>query len=264
MERLSDNVFIHTVITHGYSVNCAVVLGSERVFVFDTLDSPEAMEPVTELLRAEAGERRVMVINSHHHWDHVYGNAAFAHNDIVAHRRCRRLIESQEKTHSETIPLPPPEGVPLPNIAFGDRLTFSDESTTVHLLHAPGHSEDSIVMWIDDLSLLLAGDTVEWPFPGFAQRDASELYLRTLRQLNQLPVNLVVPGHGPVMGKEIIDHNEDYIEDLYDVVRTAKDSRIARAELHLPVEEFAPHGIDIDEVYKRAHRENVEWAYDEI
>ena len=264
MERLSDNVFIHTVITHGYSVNCAVVMGSERIFVFDTLDSPEAMAPVTELLGSEADGRRIVVINSHHHWDHVYGNAAFPQCDIVAHRLCGRLIDAQVKTHSEKIPLPPQEGVLPPNVAFGDRLTFTEDTVTVHLLHAPGHSEDSIVAWIDPLSLLLAGDTVEWPFPCFAQRDASEIYPHTLRQLNQLPVNLVVPGHGPVMGKEIIDRNLDYIEGLYDVVRTAKDSRIARAELTLPVEGFAPDGIDIDEIYKQAHQDNVEWAFDEI
>ena len=134
----------------------------------------------------------------------------------------------------------------------------------VHLLHTPGHSEDSIVLWIDELAILFAGDTVEWPFPSFAQRDACDLYLRTLRQLNQLPVNLIVPGHGPVMGKEIIDHNQRYIEDVYDVVRTAKDSRIPRAELHLPVEEFAPKGVEIDDTYRQVHRENVEWAFDEV
>jgi len=264
MERLSDNVYVHTVVTQGYTVNCAVVLGSDRVFVFDTLDSPQAMQPVTELLEAEAGGRRVMVVNSHHHWDHVYGNAAFGGRDIIAHRLCQRLIEKQEKSESEKIPRPPAEGVPQPNVAFGDRLTLTDAVTTVHLLHTSGHSEDSIIMYVDELSMLFAGDAVEWPFPTFAQRDACDQYLRTLRQLNQLPVSRVVPGHGPVMGKEIIDYNERYIEELYDVVRTAKDSRIPRAELHLPAEEFAPRGVEIDEVHERFHRENVEWAYDEV
>jgi cyclase len=264
MERLSDNVYVHSVQTHGYTVSCAVVVGSDRVFVFDTLDSPEAVHPVRELLDKVAGPRRITVVNSHHHWDHVYGNAAFAAYDIVAHRLCRRLIVSQSESESEKIPLPPKEGVPLPNVHFGDRLTYKDESSTVHLLHTPGHSEDSIIMYIDEQEMLFAGDTVEWPFPSFAQRDASDLYLRTLRQLNQLPVSIVVPGHGPVMGKEVIDNDQRYIEELYDVVRTAKDSRVPRGELHMPVEEFAPPGVEIDDVYREQHRENVEWAYDEV
>lgn len=264
MERLNANVYVHTIVTHGFGTNCAVIVGADRAFVFDTLDGPEGMQPVVDLLATEAADRRVMVINSHHHWDHVYGNCAFSGHDIIAHRLSRRLIEQQTESESESVPLPPEEGVPLPNVLFGDRLTLSDTAMNVHLLHTPGHSEDSIVLWIDELAILFAGDTVEWPFPSFAQRDACDLYLRTLRQLNQLPVNLIVPGHGPVMGKEIIDHNQRYIEDVYDVVRTAKDSRIPRAELHLPVEEFAPKGVEIDDTYRQVHRENVEWAFDEV
>jgi len=264
MERLSDNVFIHTVSTHGYTVSSAVVVGTERVFVFDTLISPQASEPVRELLAEVAEGRRVTVINSHHHWDHIYGNAAFRGFDLVAHRLCPRLIVAQSQSESEKIPLEPPEGVPLPTLGFGDRLRYTDDTTTVHLIRTPGHTEDSIIMYLDEQNILFGGDTVEWPFPSLAQRDAEVIYLKTLRQLNQLPVKQVVPTHGPVMGKEIIDLNQRYIEDVYDVVRTAKHAGTPRGKLDLPAEEFAPPGVAIDEVYARQHRDNVEWAYDDI
>ena len=263
MQQLTDTVWIHTELTHGYDVAAGVVLGSDRVFVFDTLHSPQAVAPLRALVDEIAGARRVVVVDSHYHWDHVYGNAAFAGCDIVAHRSCRRLILAEAESESEKVPEPPVEGVPLPSIGFGDRLRYSDDTSTIHLIHTPGHTSDSIILYYDEDELLFGGDTVEWPFPSLALRDGEETYLKTLRQLNQLPVARVVPAHGPVMGKEIIDANQRYVEDLYDAVRTAKQSGVQRAALDLPPEGFLPPGAEVNETYREQHRENIAWVYDE-
>ena len=82
---------------------------------------------MAEFVASAAGERRVVVVNTHHHWDHVFGNAAFAGVDIVAQRGCPRLIQAELQSGDESLRLPPPEGVPLPNVTFGDRLTYSDD-----------------------------------------------------------------------------------------------------------------------------------------
>ena len=264
MEQLTDTVWLHGVVTHGFPVAAGVVLGHDRIFVFDTLDSPQAMAPVAEMLEGLAAGRRVVVVNSHHHWDHVYGNAAFGGHDIVAHRFCRRLIVAQVGSGGESVPPEPPEGVPLPSIGFGDRLRYEDQVAAVHLIHTPGHTEDSIILYVEQAEVLLGGDTLEWPFPALALRDGREVYLKTLRQLSQLPARLVVPAHGPVMGKEIIDANERYIEDLYAEVKALKRSGVDRAEADLPAESFAPAGAEIDETYRAQHRDNVEWVYDEV
>ncbi len=264
MEQLTDTVWLHRVVTHGFSVAAGVVLGHDRIFVFDTLDSPQAVAPVAELLDGLAAGRRVIVVNSHHHWDHVYGNAAFTGHDVVAHRLCPRLIVAQGHGGAESVPREPPEGVPLPSIGFGDRLRYEDLVAAVDLIHTPGHTEDSIICYVEQAEVLLGGDTVEWPFPSLALRDGEEVYLKTLRQLSQLAVRLVVPAHGPVMGKEIIDANERYIEELYSKVRALKRSGVDRGEADLPAEDFAPAGAEVDETYRAQHRENVEWVYDDV
>ena len=264
MEQLSDTVWLHSVVTRGFSVTSGVVMARDRIFVFDTLDSPQAMAPVAALLEGLAAGRRIVIVNSHHHWDHVYGNAAFAGHDIVAHRLCRRLIFTQSSGRSNSVPPPPPEGVPLPSVGFGDRLRYDDESAAVNLIHTPGHTEDSIILYVPQQQVLLGGDTVEWPFPALAQRDGGAVYLKTLRALNQLAVRQVVPAHGPVMGKEIIDANQRYVEGLYEAVRALKQAGAGRADLDLPVDAFVGDGVEIDETYNVMHRENVEWVYDEV
>ena len=202
-------------------------------------------------------------MNTHHHWDHVYGNAAFPGIDIIAQRACPRLIVAQSRTADESVPLQPPEGVPLPTITFGDRLTFSDGSETVHLIHAPGHSEDSLVVFLAGAGVLLAGDTLEWPLPNFAQRDGKDTWIHTLRQLKQLPANLVVPSHGPPMGKTLIDANERYIVEVHRAVALAKKAGAGRNDLDLPAAAFLGDDVVLDEVYAEAHRGNLVWAWDE-
>ncbi len=264
MQQLAPSVWMHVIEAEGFPTVATVVLTPRRALVVDTLTGPEHMTPVLEFLAAEAGDRSRLVVNTHHHWDHVFGNAAFPGVDIVAQRACPRLIQAQLDGGDESLRLPPEEGVPLPTITFGDRLSFLDEDEAVHLIHTPGHSEDSLVVFLAGSRLLLGGDTVEWPLPNFGQRDCREEWVRTLRQLKQLPVDLVVPAHGPAMDKHIIDANERYVEGVYEAVTAAKAAGAARGELDLPAEQFLAAGVVVDDVYRQAHLDNLLWAWDEV
>ena len=264
MEQVAADVWVHRIDAEGFPTVAAVALTPTRAFVVDTLMRPQDMLPVLELLAARAGERRTTVVNTHHHWDHVYGNAAFPGVDIVAQRACPRLLLAQGSEAHESTPPQPPEGVPLPTVTFGDRLTFSDESETVHLVHTPGHSEDSLVVFLAGARILFAGDTLEWPLPNFAQRDGKDAWIHTLRQLKQLPVDLIVPSHGPTMGKALIDANERYISGVYEAVAEAKKAGAGRSGLDLPASAFLSAAAVLADFYAEAHRDNLVWAWDEV
>jgi cyclase len=264
MEQLAENVWVHRIVAEGFPTASVVLFLESRAFVVDTLMRPQDMDAVKTLLDEHAGGRRVVVVNTHHHWDHVYGNAAFAGADIVAQRACPRLMQAQSRSADESIPLAPPEGVPSPTITFGDRLTYVDVSGAVHLIHTPGHSEDSLIMFAEGHRLLVGGDTVEWPLPNFTQRDGREPWIRTLRQLKQLPVDLVVPSHGPAMGKVLIDANERYVNGVYDAVAAAKREGAGRGDLDLPASLFLDEGVELDDVYREAHEANLAFAWDEV
>jgi glyoxylase-like metal-dependent hydrolase (beta-lactamase superfamily II) len=264
MEELKRNVFVHRVDAMGFPTASALVITDARTFVVDTLTRPQDMDSVRAAMAERAPGRRSVVVNTHHHWDHVYGNAAFPRSDIIAHRSCPRLLGAQLRGISESVPAPPPEGVPAPTVTFGDRLTYVGDDETVHLIHTPGHSEDSIVVYLDEAGVLFAGDTLEWPLPTLAQRDGYAAWIRTLRQLKQLPVEVIVPSHGPAMGKEIIEANERYLNGLFEAVAEQKKGGVGRHGLDVPAAGLLDPGIELDEVYELAHRENVDWAYDEV
>jgi glyoxylase-like metal-dependent hydrolase (beta-lactamase superfamily II) len=264
MQQVAPSAWAHVIDADGFPTLSATILTPRRAIVVDTLTGPQEMQPVVEFLDAEAGDRPVLVVDTHHHWDHVYGNAAFPGRDIVAQRGCPRLIQADLQGGDESLHLPPSEGVPLPTVTFGDRLTFADGAETVHLIHTPGHSEDSLVVFLVQARLLLGGDTVEWPLPNFCQRDGREAWIRTLRQLKQLPTDLIIPAHGPAMDKQIIDANERYVAGVYEAVADAKASGAARGELDLPADQFLAAGVPVDDVYRAVHRENLLWAWDEV
>jgi glyoxylase-like metal-dependent hydrolase (beta-lactamase superfamily II) len=264
VEQIAPDTWVHRINAEGFPTVTVVTLTEQRAFVIDTLMRPQDMSPVKEFLAERAGARRVVVINTHHHWDHVYGNAAFEGVDIVSQRACPRLITAQMDTADESIPLPPPEGVPLPTITFGDRLTYSDPDESVHLIHTPGHSEDSLCVFRAESRTLFGGDTVEWPLPNFQQRDGMEEWVRTLRQLKQLTVDLIVPTHGPAMGKKVIDANERYITGVYEAVAEQKRGGAGRHELEVPPARLLEAGVELDETYTSAHRANLMWAWDEV
>jgi cyclase len=264
MEQLTTGVWTHRIDAEGFPTIAVVVFTPNWAFVVDTLMRPQDMVPVQELLAGHAGARRMVVVNTHHHYDHVYGNAAFPGLDIIAQRACPRLIVAQGRTADESVPLEPPEGVPLPTITFGDRLTFSDAPETVHLIHAPGHSEDSLVVFLAGAGVLLAGDTLESPLPNFTQRDGKDTWIHTLRQLKQLPVDIIVPSHGPATGKAIIDANERYISGVYEAVAGAKKAGAGRHDLDLPAAAFLGDDVVLDDVYAGVHRANLVWAWDEV
>jgi glyoxylase-like metal-dependent hydrolase (beta-lactamase superfamily II) len=230
MEQLRQHLHVQHVIAMGWDIVNAVVVTPARVFIFDTSVSPQAMQPVRLLVARLAGTRRVSVVISHHHWDHVYDSGPSWY--------CRREL--------------------------GDRLTYRDPGGTVHLIHAPGHSEDSIVLYSDEERILLAGDTLEWPLPTLAQRDCRDVYIHTLRQLKQLSLSVIVPGHGKAMGKPLIDANERYISGLYEAVAEAVQHGVPRHELDLPAERLLPADTVVSDVYRRVHDENIAWAYADV
>ncbi len=264
MKQLAPGVWGHVIDAEGFPTVSVVVFTPRLAMVVDTLTGPAEAAPVAEFVAGEAGERRVVVVNTHHHWDHVFGNAAFADADILAQRGCPRLIQAELQSGDESRRLPPAEGVPLPNMTFGDRLSYKDDGGSVHLIHTPGHTEDSLVVFLTASRLLLAGDTVEWPLPSFGQRDGVQEWIRTLRQLKQLPVDLIVPAHGPAMDKQIIDANERYVGGVYEAVAAAKAAGAGRGELDLPAERLLSAGVIVDYVYAAAHRENLRCAWDEV
>ncbi|MGW2922070.1 MBL fold metallo-hydrolase [Streptomyces angustmyceticus] len=208
--------------------NAGFVTDGDATLVVDTA----ATERRARLLRhriAESGAPAPrMVVNTHHHGDHTYGNCVFAPEaTVVGHAACRReLLAAGRQLHAV-----------WPEVEYGDirlaapEVTYTDElalhvgDIEVRLIH-PGvaHTTGDTIVWLPRERIVFTGDLVFHGGTPFVFMGSLSGSLRALRLLRTLDAVTVVPGHGPVTGPEVYDGIERYLEF---VGRLAREGRAA-------------------------------------
>jgi cyclase len=144
------------------------------------------------------GMKRIRVVLSHHHLDHVAGNEAFADCEIIAHRLTLAHLEANRAQiengsyHGAPAILP----LVLPTQTYEDTLKLDVGGLRVHLRHAHIHSDDATLLHIEDLALLFAGDTLEDTVTFVAEPKALDTHLAELDRLWSWPVSRILPNHG--------------------------------------------------------------------
>ena len=75
--------------TYSYLINA-----EKHVFLFDTFCGPDSMEYIKEYLREKKiGEKPLIIVITHNHWDHYWGNCAFPEHLIISHTLCRQGMQ---------------------------------------------------------------------------------------------------------------------------------------------------------------------------
>src|SRR5258707_414909 len=111
-----------------------------------------------------------------------------------------------------------------PNIIFDDRLVLDDGTQRVELLYmGHGHTLGDAVAYLPKHKILCTGDAcVNGRFNYMGHSDSAS-WIRCLEKMQQLDVKLVCPGHGPLMGKELLGNQKRYFQDLRQQVRKGID-----------------------------------------
>jgi glyoxylase-like metal-dependent hydrolase (beta-lactamase superfamily II) len=85
-------------------------------------------------------------------------------------------------------------------VAEGDIVDIGNRSFEV--LHLPGHSPGSIGLWEAKTGTLFSGDAI-YDGPLLDEIDGADIptYVRTMKRLRELPVQIVHAGHDPSFGR---------------------------------------------------------------
>ncbi len=199
----------------GFEVRSAVVVGEHAALVLDTLAHPREMTDVAALLEGHP----FTVAYSHADWDHAWGTAGLPDPEggVVAQEACAERFHTDVPATLAQKRAEDPErwaGVKLvaPTRTFVSRLDVPLGGVTVELHALPGHTPDSVVAFVPEWGILLAGDAAEAPHPFINERGALPVWIRGLeRWAREGSVRTVVPSHGPVDGRELLERN---IRDL--------------------------------------------------
>jgi glyoxylase-like metal-dependent hydrolase (beta-lactamase superfamily II) len=214
---------------------------TERHLVLvDTMATPALMRQVLALALPERGDRAVVVVNTHTHFDHAWGNQLFTRNGgehpapIVGHLAGPALMRAGGDFPLERMRREHPgrydevRFVP-PDVTFAGRLGLDGGDLTIELLEAPGHSDDHVAVWIPELRLLFTGDAVEDPFPHVDSAAGLAEERRTLERLAALEPALVLPCHGDAAGPELIERNAALFDALVEDPGLTYDEALDRS-----------------------------------
>jgi len=185
-----------------------VIDGHHRWVVVDTALGPGAIAEVRSHLGARLESKPVVVVNTHSHFDHVWGNCAFAGSTIIAHRLCRESFTDGRvgrylANHSER-QMGPVALVP-PTLTFESRLCLADDG--IELIHSPGHTLGSISVIDRDEGVLYAGDNIGLPIPSLYPGTTAEAFIGTLETYLALDLSRLVTSHyGEVSWDLVADH----------------------------------------------------------
>jgi glyoxylase-like metal-dependent hydrolase (beta-lactamase superfamily II) len=146
------------------------------------------------------------LIYSHDHADHIAGGEVFADTAmVVAHDNAKAAIIGERRPTA------------VPQLTFSDRMTIELGGTVLELSYVGrNHSDNSIVMRFPRERLLFAVDFI--PVESVAFRDFPDAYIEdwieSLRRVELMEFDILVPGHGPVGRKEHVRMFREYMEDL--------------------------------------------------
>lgn len=112
-----------------------------------------------------------------------------------------------------------------PAVTFSDEATLHVGDCTFELVHVPGHVESHIAVYVPEKAVLFAGDNVTTEcYPSMASAVPGD-WLDSLDRLDDLAVEHVVPGHGPVAGPGAIGAFREFLSTAVDRVAAVTDER---------------------------------------
>jgi glyoxylase-like metal-dependent hydrolase (beta-lactamase superfamily II) len=224
-----------------WDVNVGLVLGRDGAVVVDTRASALQGGEVVAAVRALSRDLRIThVVNTHVHFDHTFGNIAFAGATVHAHDRVGEALESEAERVRRAIAADPgdaPEAgytasdleqvlatrLRPPDCTFASSATIDLGDRVVMLSWAGrGHTDGDIAVRVPDADALFIGDLDEesahpslgddcWPL------DWPDTLTSHLTWIG--PDTVVVPGHGRPVGEAFVARQRDELGAIATVLR---------------------------------------------
>jgi glyoxylase-like metal-dependent hydrolase (beta-lactamase superfamily II) len=198
-----------------YDLNMGLIRGKRYNYLIDTGLGSGSVAPVLEYLGGDA--KPVAVINTHCHWDHIWGNGLFKDSLIIAHPKCREwmdrywdqaLTENGSSVDGEAV-----KG--LPNLLIEGSIYFPEDE--IEIFVTPGHSADCISIFDRADKILYAGDnigdTADEIIP-YIETDA-KTFRDTLLIYKRYAFETCVSGHNKPQGRDIIPRMEAALDESW-------------------------------------------------
>ncbi|HEY8875108.1 MAG TPA: MBL fold metallo-hydrolase [Desulfosporosinus sp.] len=224
-----------------------LMLNSGLKVLVDTGFGPSRREAVKA-----SGEVDV-IINTHFHIDHAYGNQFFPNAKIWAHALDAPALRSPEQFRAYTgfpgarefpdFPGGPPVQVVDRELVDGEVLEFGD--IVLKVIHTPGHTPGHISLFEPKAGILFSGDidlSTFGPWYGNKRSDLED-FRSSIKRLIELNPKVIVTGHSGIISDNIQEKLRQYADKL-----DLRDEQILQ---HLSVSKTLEELGDMKIIYRR-------------
>ena len=225
--------------------NSGILVTDSAIVVIDTKMGSNA-EDLFKLAKLKAGNKPIIVINTHFHDDHTKGNHFYS--------GCRIFIGDIDKS----LLLKEVGQENMPNAFVKDSLVLNLGNETVMMYDmGQAHTFHDMIVYLKNRKTLFTGDLVFHDINPFLNKESGadvDRWISVLGKIqSKLEIMTIVPGHGKTGDKEILASMKQYFEDM----RTAANNPAQEKEMkekyktwtELPM--MTSTGATIDYIRKR-------------
>lgn len=200
------------VIQYGEGLYTFLLLGEEKALLIDTGYGRGEFPNLVDELK---GDRELMVVNTHGHYDHTGGNPWFpkVHMHENAKAYANHSFGPVDEAWFANMPYPDYEMIPVE-----DGHIFDLGNRQVRVLHTPAHCDSSLSFIDRGRRLLFAGDEFDSGQANLQDFASVGAFLKNMKRLKSLEgeYDWILPSHnGCPICKEYID---DFITAAQHVV----------------------------------------------
>lgn len=227
VEQVTDDLHV----IYGAGGNVGVLRTGEGTVIVDTMTLAWQGKRIRETAEALTGEPVVMIINTHYHLDHTHGNPGFEPGTrVVSTTRTREHLETFDADFWEG-----DAAQLLPNETFDEERRLQVGSKTLTLLWpGRGHTDGDLVVLFEEERVAHMGDLFfnrHYPNIDLEAGGSVVRWPGTIDSALTLPFDIIIPGHGPVSGKERLREFRAFLAQLARIAERAVDGGV-------PVDEF--------------------------
>src|SRR6185295_10914154 len=256
--------------------NVAWIEFSDYVAVIDT-SFPLGAEEAIRNIKATTNNKPIRyAFFTHYHGDHAFGSGVFAKEGttIVAHENARkeyvaRNVEPYLKT-AEKDPVYAKYKPTAPSLTFTDKFILDDGNRRAEVYYfGHAHTTGCIFVYLPKEKMVFTGDAcVNGPFNYMGDSDTAS-WIDVLGQVQSLEPDVVVPAHGPVSKRDLLQTQKQYFIELRaqiaGMVRDGRTLDEVKAAADVPMwkqwtGEKAMSVENVSHVYRELTRGPLNWA----
>lgn len=276
MEIIKIDPHVTAFIRPEEGANVGLIHTTNGMVLIDTTSSPGEIKILLETVGAQVGDVH-MVVNTHFHSDHTWGNQLFSCR-ILAHRLCLERMQSSLKSEwspeelqsfitdlEKTDPIKAEEfrrmvnalQIKLPDRVFEDRFQGDLGGLKYEVIHMGGHTPDTSIVWLPQKSVLFASDLIfQGRYPYIFDADIPG-WIDALSRLLEFEANVIIPGHGVRCGDADIIGLSDYLQRTWDLT----EEHIHLGDSAEETSADPAFSVFPGEKYERLHQANIRYMY---